>query len=819
MKFKKSLLALSTIIASTSSMAGGILYTHVDGKDVKPLLWDTSKGTIPVYVDGGEAFTFDYDGSVFLSIERANELTAKGFAEWSNVPTSTFKAEIAGTIESQIGIADINGKNAHELYAKENGYGFWVTYDTDGQILEDWFGVSKYSVLGIAFPEIATEDGEILEATALMNGFAVNVDDTNGDRIAGVFTHEFGHAINLSHAQANGSIAYESFIGREQWAGVPNCSNVEPLHSYQYIPYLKWYPDANPIDPSLTETMYPFIDTYSNIAHEMSTIENKDDEVAISNLYPTPEYLSQTGTIRGKVLLKDGKTEYPGLVITARNIENPLEDVVMVQSGDQTQGNIGIDGSYVIRGLTPGAEYYLYISQINNGGYPTRPSPIPGEAEYWNAGESNDPLIDSSCMFDTVSVAAGETVEDIDFVLNGHNDGVQFTPIVSSHMKSMSKNGRTVSGDHDELNFTWNVHDGFKVWEMEDVIGGGGAMNKTATKMAVYWDHNKDGIYEPSVLDMNSNKLELLAIPEGVTSCTSSWAGAPVTGSIWGMDELGDKVVGYIYNDKNGDGSCYSGGEIKAVVWDVAKGTASLLPDGQDANAWNWSRANSISGNGDTVVGSIGIWEALTWYKGELINHTKRNYDYSDAYAVSRDGRVSMSHWSDGTVLWNPETDTYSKLGGLENCVDVPVIRWGRDRCEGLSVEQAQQYYGKYASVSIYAMNDDATVLAGRGGSFRTGFYGAMYVAEANKWFNIKDFLLGQGVLEHKSYPVDNPYTLTAKGDKMLIGIAGTSFTGMLDLSSVFVCDSGKEKKVDFPSQFARELNNGAQSGRCEYIQ
>ena len=60
-----------------------------------------------------------------------------------------------------------------------------TVYDTHGTILSDIFGVSPTSVLGIAFPEWSNEDGEIIEATALMNGYAVNVNDPQLDQFAG----------------------------------------------------------------------------------------------------------------------------------------------------------------------------------------------------------------------------------------------------------------------------------------------------------------------------------------------------------------------------------------------------------------------------------------------------------------------------------------------------------------------------------------------------------------------------------------------------------------------------------------------------------
>ena len=124
------LLALAAV--GPIAQAAGPLYLH-DSDPPRPLAWDTSKGPIPVWTDGGKAFTFDFDGvTPFITIERANEITQFAFDQWGAVPTSTLKAKIAGTIASRIGIADVTGANAAQLYEKQNGYGFWVLYDTDG---------------------------------------------------------------------------------------------------------------------------------------------------------------------------------------------------------------------------------------------------------------------------------------------------------------------------------------------------------------------------------------------------------------------------------------------------------------------------------------------------------------------------------------------------------------------------------------------------------------------------------------------------------------------------------------------------------------
>ena len=291
---RKLTIALSLALAAGATHAAGPLYLWEGGSEPVPYKWETSE-TIPVYTDGGDAFTFDFDGvTPFITIERANEITQFAFDNWNAVPTSTFEAAIAGTIESQTGIADVTGANAHLIYDAENGYGFWVNYDTDGSILEDYFGVPRTAVLGIAFPELADEStGEIIEATAVINGWNVYDTDIDGNQVAGVFTHEFGHAINLSHSQTNGHIAYLSRPWAPLYPGVKDCGSYPSMTDFEHI-----------------ETMFPFIDHGGPAGAAQSTVNMPDDMAAISNLYPTADYASSTGSISGVLRLKDGKTEY-----------------------------------------------------------------------------------------------------------------------------------------------------------------------------------------------------------------------------------------------------------------------------------------------------------------------------------------------------------------------------------------------------------------------------------------------------------------------------------------------------------------------------
>ncbi|UCF69422.1 MAG: matrixin family metalloprotease, partial [Acidobacteriota bacterium] len=275
---KMALGLVLALVLSGAAQATGILYTTSDG-DPKPLTWDTSNGPIPAYTDGGGAFTYDFDGvTPFITIERANEITQFALDQWSNVATSTFEANVVATIEDMTGIADVTADNALDFYENANGYGMWVLYDADGSILEEVFGISRSAILGISFPERADANGNITESTTLLNGWYVSDQDTEGNRVAGVFTHELGHAINLGHTQVNGHIAYYSYTFQPLYPGVPNCS-VDPVYRWNYPPFI-----SPRMDPAQVETMYPIIGSLEEIGEAMSYVTMPDDVAAISNL-------------------------------------------------------------------------------------------------------------------------------------------------------------------------------------------------------------------------------------------------------------------------------------------------------------------------------------------------------------------------------------------------------------------------------------------------------------------------------------------------------------------------------------------------------
>ena len=815
MKKFNLILATGLMLAAGSAIAAGPLFLWNGGSEPIPYTWNTSNGPIPVYTDGGDVFAYDFDGvTEFLSIERANEITQFAFDEWNAVSTSTFEASIAGTYAEVTGgaITDITGANAGDVYEVENGYGFWVTYDTDGSILSDYFGVSS-SVLGIAFPEWADEStGEITEAVAVINGLAIWEFDTNGDEIAGVFTHEFGHAINLSHAQTNGPVFYApSYAKRE--AGPKNCGPFPARSTFEEI-----------------ETMFPFISVYQvGPGAAQSTVNLTEDKVAISNLYPTADYATSFGSISGVLRLKDGSTQYSGINIVARNVNNWYGDAVSAMSGDQTQGEVGPDGRYTINGLTPGEKYVLYIETIWAGGYPTTPTPIVSIAEYWNTAESNDPALDDNCESTAILAEAGVT-KAADITFNGYETGVQYTPIVSAFLSDMAKNGKSSAGYVSRTAFKWDSIHGFSVLPPE-LIASNVTMSRNGQVMNVQYDADGNGIGQASLARFTGKSNKLTVTPLGdLNGDTCGGGGSSGVNSTygWAIDDAAHTVVGTAYIDIDNDGVCQvsNKNEIVPFIWTDGKngGIRQLPSEGKPDNSW--LRAHAVSGNGQVVLGSNGGSRAVAWVnEGSLIDLYNGPFKARDAYAVNQDGsRVALSTFEDGPILWNPYENTYTDIGNLQWCTDVPFSHFflgnlcapNRVCRAGCTPEFIEANFGPVSMLPL-DMNDEGNVIVGRAGSFFTGFTGGIWI-EGMGWMTLANFFNKQGVTEAFNFPMDNPISIDGKGNKLVGGLAGATFSWYVDMTKVFVCKEGQSVQTSFPDGMLAHIDNGAEFGRCEFL-
>jgi len=851
MHTKKIILAAALTSISSVAMAGGPLYIHEESG--QPYKWNTSNGSIPVYVDSGELVA-DKDGNLvpsfaivregqkfyghnmvmadgtvlpagtpadrdmtFVTIERANEITAMAISEWSNVSTATLAMHIEASYEEVTGgaIVDVTGENADEIYEVENGYGFWVNYDTDGSIIRDYFGASP-SVLGIAFPEWADEaTGEITEATAVMNGYTVYYKDDDAVSTAGVFTHEFGHAMNMSHSQANGDIAYRAFSYAPKAMGVLGCEGVKE-YTYRTLYANYGYPEDLYLPADAIETMFPFINNQGVEGVAMSTVNVRDDIVNLSDLYPAASYKAEFGTIRGRLFTKEGM-EYSGVNLIARNLDDPYEDVVSQQSGNLTQGAVGPDGYFEINGLTPGGRYVLYTNEIQVGGYPTTPMPMPSGNEYWNDAESSDPALDDACDATEIVLAGGE-VKDVEIHVNGYLDGIQYTPLVAAFVTDLSKNGQVAVGSAGSKPFIYNA---VKVEielhpEWEKINVGPAKMNKNGTRMVVLVDPDENGIQEAGIWDLNSHKLTAIDDLTG-NECGTSGSAGKYSSYPWAMDATGDIVVGSITTNDNGDQYCGrpSDDELNAFVW-TKKGGMQRLPD---PITNGWVRADGISGDGSVITGHWNSYSnPVAWIDGEF-RDVKAELGAVNELLPSFDGRTIAFTNGDGAQFWNPRSgEILGSTGGFVWCQDVPLVLSGRDYCALLGEEGVWNAVGKYLPMLLSASNDDLTVIGARAGDGRySNYFGAIYVKSVG-WMTAEEFFHLQGVGEAVPLLIDTPYAMSGNGSEMMAGIAGAQLTVAVDMDRAFVCDNGMDVELPFPHDVIEAVEAGAVFGRCAFI-
>lgn len=519
--------------------------------------------------------------------------------------------------------------------------------------------------------------------------------------------------------------------------------------------------------------------------------------------------------------LKDGKTQYSGINVVARNVDDLTGDAVSSMTGDQTQGLLGPDGRFTLRNLTPGQRYVVHIEQITAGGYPTAPQMMVSQGEYWNTTESSDPTTDASCAATPILAEAGVT-KQADLTYNGYLKGVQLTPIVAAHLVQVSKSGRRASGFAGDVGFLWDQNKGFELLP-EGLVVDHGAMDRNGVRTLVTADPDGDGIQEPVI--WGSNQLTRLGQLNDST-CGSDGTRGLVNASGWDLDDSASRAVGFAYLDANRDGYCGSAyaNEILPFVWDAKRGMRELDTSGL-AEPPMWIRATAISGNGRVIVGSIGAAEAVAWIdEGSMIN-LSTIIGASDLYTANQDGtRVPMySATRRQMVLWNAMRGTgasaFTNIDGLRYCRDVPYSSWfGGDLCALYGEQFLYEQFGT-APMTVSAVTDKGDVVLGRAGSFFTGFAGGIWI-DGVGWMTMDVFLRRQGVVEAEAMGAsfDNPLAISASGSEIVGGIAGATFAWMIQADQVYVCEKGKSVLTGFPNGLRAKLGAGAKFGRCEFL-
>lgn len=380
-----SLVGLATLSLATPALAGGPLAVCEPGV---PYLWP----------NGGTDITFNPDQGNLGPVDGATAVAqvAAAFQAWEDIPSSTLTYTAGDLLPVDV---DITNFNSYLNAAAPDGLSA-VVFDDSGEIFDLLYGAGS-GILGFAGPEWLTPATcTIDEGLSFLNGPSF----TNATAALDVMVHEFGHWTNFAHTVVNGQL----YIGAGDTTG-PN-----PNNTFGGPPA--------PRPEGIIETMYPFY-----FGPPIGTATPEADDIAIaSRMYPEPDYASTTGEISGQILL--GEQRVTGVNVIARNIADPFNDAVSAISSDFTDSISQADpnvGQYRITGLTPGADYAVYVDTVLAGGFSTSlSSPLPGPEEFYNgAMESSDPNTDDPSVFTAVTAAAGSPTTGIDIIFNQTGEG------------------------------------------------------------------------------------------------------------------------------------------------------------------------------------------------------------------------------------------------------------------------------------------------------------------------------------------------------------------------------------------------------------
>jgi hypothetical protein len=429
----KLILPLAGFIAASAlvapwTYAGGPL-AIVDGQPVRWSRTEVLGGTLnsaTVDASGRVLYHVDTGKLGSLTEAQATALVDRIFKEYTDIPTNQ--------------PVNVDGSNAGAFLNTQNPtFQNPIIFDSDGSITGSGGILGFFAVLHLDQPSASLREGVVV-----LNGRALSSGSIGTASFVGVFTHEFGHfAGPLDHAQINGNIASN---GKDSI--LP--TGFDAAQAYDlYAPF--------------TETMFPWIFDAPPRSQLASQFEDSgffiatldlDTQNALSNLYPSEDYLSSRGSVEGRVLMRTESGDIPvtGINVVARKLSEgggfppalgtqafpvpPILDGDGVPSipPDQSATDslkfvssavTGLEfgaGAYRIQGLPPG-DYLVQIDRINTDaigasgiGPVESPIPIP-ENEFYNG--ANESATDNPTHFVPVTVTGGNVTGGIDIILNG----------------------------------------------------------------------------------------------------------------------------------------------------------------------------------------------------------------------------------------------------------------------------------------------------------------------------------------------------------------------------------------------------------------
>ncbi|MDJ0835279.1 MAG: hypothetical protein QNK37_02120 [Acidobacteriota bacterium] len=378
--FSKVIAVTAACLLILPGFAGGSLDICQSGV---PFVWPANGTAITYNVDMG--------GLATLNSADATQFVDDAFQRWADIPSCAASYKKGPALAQ-----DIDETNVIALLNTPTPDGISpIVLDEDGDIFNLLFGFGS-GVLGFAGPEWVNPSAcEIIEGLAFINGGAVDAFFPL-EELFGVVVHELGHFSGLAHVVVNAEVA----LFGDSTGPSPN-NTVPPENLFERL-----------------ATMYPFAVVGGGQATPAA-----DDIAYLTSLYPEPGALDNVGRISGTIFGPDGTTRINGVNIIARNLADPFDDAVSVISGYLSTSSSQADpnsGRYTLNGLTPGADYIVFVDELLAGAFSTPAlSPLPGAEELYNgANESSDPTTDDPAAFTTITAVAGTTIPDIDIIFN-----------------------------------------------------------------------------------------------------------------------------------------------------------------------------------------------------------------------------------------------------------------------------------------------------------------------------------------------------------------------------------------------------------------